>query len=123
MKAAYMKAPWTVEIREVPLKEMEADEVIIDVKACGICGSDLNGAETREEFRPFGHELAGIVEAVGEQVKNLKPGDRVAAESSSFCGDCPERTCGALPESVLICRVLQRIRAEADCQSARAGED
>lgn len=90
MKAAYMKAPWTVEIREVPLKEMEADEVIIDVKACGICGSDLNGAETREEFRPFGHELAGIVEAVGEQVKNLKPGDRVAAESSSFCGDCPE---------------------------------
>lgn len=89
MRAAYMKAPYQVEIREIPLKEMEPDEVILRVKACGICGSDLNGAQTRQEFRPFGHELSGIVEAVGANVANVVPGDRVAAESSSFCGDCP----------------------------------
>lgn len=89
MKAAYLKAPYQVEIRDIPGKKMEPDEVILKVKACGICGSDLNGAETRQEFRPFGHELSGIVEAVGERVSNLSVGDRVAAESSSFCGDCP----------------------------------
>ena len=44
VRAAFMKAPWTVEVREVALKCPEPDEVVLRIKACGICGSDLNGA-------------------------------------------------------------------------------
>ena len=88
MKQAFLKAPYIVEIRDVPLPPLGDDEVMIDVRACGVCGSDLNSAWTAAEFKPFGHEFSGIVEAAGANVKNLKPGDRVCVESSSFCGAC-----------------------------------
>ena len=88
MKQAFMKAPDLVEIREVEIPPLKADEALIDIRACGICGSDLNAALTAEEFAPFGHEFSGVVEAVGPSVRNVRPGDKVAVESSSFCGDC-----------------------------------
>lgn len=88
MKQAFLKAPFQVEIREVELPEIKEHEVLISVKACGICGSDINTAQSTSEYVPFGHELAGIVEAVGAAVRNVKPGDAVAVESSSYCGNC-----------------------------------
>lgn len=88
MKQAFLKAPFQVEIREVELPAIKENEVLISVKACGICGSDINTAQAAAEYEPFGHELAGIVEAVGAQVTSVKPGDAVALESSSFCGNC-----------------------------------
>ena len=88
MKQAFLKAPFQVEIRDTELPRIKEDEVLIAVKACGICGSDLNTAQTASEFVPFGHELSGIVEVVGSQVTNVKPGDTVVLESSSYCGNC-----------------------------------
>lgn len=88
VKQAFLKAPFQVELREVELPEIKEHEVLISVKACGICGSDINTAQAASEYEPFGHELAGIVEAVGAAVRNVKPGDAVAMESSSYCGNC-----------------------------------
>ena len=68
------------------------DDVIIRVKACGICGSDVHGLDgstgRRKPPAIMGHEATGIVEAVGKAVKRLKPGDRVAFEPTQYCGDC-----------------------------------
>ena len=89
MKQSFLKAPFQVEIRDVELKSPGADEVILDIRVCGVCGSDVNSAYTNKDFHPFGHEMSGIVEAVGVTVKNVSIGDRVAVESSSFCGNCP----------------------------------
>lgn len=88
MKQAFLKAPYQVEIRETLLPELKDNEVLIDIKACGICGSDINTAQACETYVPFGHELAGVIEAVGSQVHNVVPGDKVALESSSYCGNC-----------------------------------
>ena len=88
MKQAFLKAPWLVEIRDTEPPIIGDDEALIDVKACGICGSDLNSAQTAEEFKPFGHEFSGIVAKVGSAVKTVRVGDKVAVESSSFCGKC-----------------------------------
>lgn len=88
MKQAFLKAPFQVEIRDTALPRLGDDEALISVKACGVCGSDINMAQTAREFSPFGHEFSGVVEQVGSSVQNIAPGDRVTVESSSFCGNC-----------------------------------
>ena len=88
VKGAYLKAPFMVELRETKIHAPQAGEVLLKIMACGVCGSDINAAHTAKEFQPFGHELSGIVEEVGEGVTNVKAGDHVAVESSSFCGEC-----------------------------------
>lgn len=90
MKAAYVKYPFMTEIRDVDLEEPSCDQVLVDIRACGVCGADLVTMSTEgEDWQPLGHEIAGVVEAVGSNVTNVKPGDQVALESTSFC-----RTCG-----------------------------
>ena len=88
MKQAFLKAPFQVEIRDTALPRLGDDEALISVKACGVCGSDINMAQTAREFSPFGHEFSGVVEQVDSSVQNIAPGDRVTVESSSFCGNC-----------------------------------
>ncbi|MFO0994942.1 MAG: alcohol dehydrogenase catalytic domain-containing protein [Hyphomicrobiales bacterium] len=68
-------------------------DVLIKVLAAGICGSDLHNFKTgqwlsRAPSTP-GHELAGEVIAVGQDVRRFKPGDRVVADSRIACGSCP----------------------------------
>lgn len=95
------------EIKEVPTPNINNDEVLIRVKACGICGSDSHLYETdKEGYIIFsglvrlpcilGHEFSGIVEDVGEKVANLKVGDVVAMESIQWCGLCTSCRSGAL---------------------------
>ena len=85
MKAAYLKAKNQFEIREVEVREPEAGEVLVGVKACGFCGHDkILASYAGEEWQPFGHEFAGVVEKVGHGVKNVKVGDRVVVETSIF---------------------------------------
>lgn len=78
-------------IGEVALAEPGPHEVLIDTKACGLCHSDLHFIDgTYPHALPAipGHEAAGVVRAVGSEVRTVKPGDHVVSCLSAFCGHC-----------------------------------
>jgi S-(hydroxymethyl)glutathione dehydrogenase/alcohol dehydrogenase len=92
MKAAVLHAarvPMTIE--EIAIDKPKRREVLVRTAAAGLCHSDLHfieGAYPTPMPTVLGHESAGIVEAVGEDVTYLKPGDHVIACLSVFCGHC-----------------------------------
>ena len=92
MKAAYVTGPMQIELRESPIPVVPADGILVTVKACGVCGSDLRrwreGAHAHEDLLIAGHEIAGIVMAVGEHVKDYCVGDRLAIAPDVHCGKC-----------------------------------
>ena len=94
MKAGYYVGDYTYEVREIPEKLPEKDEVKIRVAWCGLCGTDVhkfqgkNGASVVVPPIILGHECSGIVVAVGPECKYFKPGDRVACDPSYGCGKC-----------------------------------
>lgn len=91
MKTAYVKAPFRVEFRDVPIRELCDNEVLVRVEICGVCGSDIHSARSQAvDWETFGHEVVGVVEKTGKAVKNVKPGDRVALLSSTFCRSCDD---------------------------------
>jgi len=94
MKALTLVAPSTFEFGEAPSPKPESGEVLIDIKACGICGSDLHGMDGRTGRRIppiiMGHEAAGEITSVGEGVTSWKVGDRVTFDSTEYCGECPD---------------------------------
>ncbi|MHB1314392.1 MAG: zinc-dependent alcohol dehydrogenase [Christensenellales bacterium] len=67
-------------------------DVLIRIKACSVCGSDVHGMDgsTGRRIPPviMGHEAAGTIEKCGGKVKNYKPGDRVTFDSTVYCGEC-----------------------------------
>lgn len=81
-----------LQIRQVPDPTPAPDGVIIEVKASGICRSDWHGwmGHDSDIHLPHipGHELAGIVQAIGQEVKKWKVGDRVTVPFSGGCGKC-----------------------------------
>ncbi|MGD9091956.1 MAG: alcohol dehydrogenase catalytic domain-containing protein [Anaerolineales bacterium] len=89
---AIVTAPGKIEFQDRPLPTLERDEVQIKVKAVSICGSDLHiykGAHPAAPLPvPAGHEIAGEVEKVGADVREVKPGDRVAVEPVITCEQC-----------------------------------
>lgn len=97
VQAAVVRAGSPVPVIEsLELETPRADEVLVRLAAVGVCHTDIRVAH-RESFpRPIvlGHEGAGVIEAVGEAVTGLKPGDRVVM-SYAFCGHCPVCTAGA----------------------------
>ena len=83
--------PLTVE--EVEIDTPQAREVLVRTSACGVCHSDLHFVDGLYPLRVpaiLGHEAAGVVEAVGDQVRDFRPGDHVIACLSVFCGHCAE---------------------------------
>lgn len=90
-KAAILEAIGGLTIGEVELADPGPHEVLIDTKACGLCHSDLHFIEGSYPH-PLpaipGHEAAGVVRAVGSEVKTVKPGDHVVSCLSAFCGHC-----------------------------------
>jgi threonine dehydrogenase-like Zn-dependent dehydrogenase len=85
MKAGFVKAPFQFKVESVELREIGATEVLVDVKACSLCGHDLIMASYgAKDFVQFGHEISGVVEQVGGMVKNVKVGDKVVLESGTF---------------------------------------
>ncbi len=92
MKALLLSSYRNLEITDVPVPSPAADEVLIQVSACGICGSDVHGYDGSSGRRippiVMGHEAAGIVAAVGPSVSRVSQGDRVTFDSTVFCGAC-----------------------------------
>jgi scyllo-inosose 3-dehydrogenase len=86
-------------VADLPEPSPGADEVLIRVRACGVCGSDVHMYEKDDEGYMLypgmlstpvvtGHEFSGVVEAVGENVVDLEPGDAVCSEEIAWCGEC-----------------------------------
>ncbi|MDF2713233.1 MAG: alcohol dehydrogenase [Paenibacillus sp.] len=82
------------ELRDVPVPEIGEDDLLIEVKAAGVCGSDIgfDNGEHPEYLRPpviLGHEFAGVVHRVGHRVSGWKAGDRVVSDNTGYvCGVC-----------------------------------
>ena len=87
-----MTDPGKLTIAELPVPEVAADEVLVKVEACGVCGSDVHGYDgsTGRRIPPLvmGHEAAGTVARVGDGVSGFGPGDRVTWDSTVSCGNC-----------------------------------
>ncbi|MEY2733764.1 MAG: hypothetical protein RL340_823 [Gemmatimonadota bacterium] len=84
------------ELRDVPVPGIREDEVLIRVRAAGVCGTDVHihdwDAWAQGRCRPpftVGHEFSGVVEKVGGLVTSVQVGDRVTAEGHIVCGRCP----------------------------------
>ena len=92
MKAMLLSEYKKLSIVDLPMPEVGPEDLLVQVKACGICGSDIHGYDGSSGRRIppliMGHEAAGIVAAVGNQVKGFKEGDRVTFDSTVSCGRC-----------------------------------
>ena len=81
MKIAVLSAPQTFEIADQPVPNIQPDEVLVRVAACGVCTSELDMWEGKAGTDIYprypGHEVSGVVEKIGEDVRTLKPGDPV----------------------------------------------
>lgn len=92
MKALLLTAAKQLELTDVPLPDILDDEVLIRVAACGICGSDVHGYDgsTGRRIPPLvmGHEAAGVIEQVGQGVRDFRVGERVTFDSTVYCGQC-----------------------------------
>lgn len=91
MKAVRLYRPGDIRYEEVEIPQIKANEVLINVKATGICGSDIPRAMvTGARVSPIilGHEFAGQVEEVGKEVKDIKKSDRVTAYPLIPCYQC-----------------------------------
>ena len=90
MKAAVFRGPGHVEVTEIPTPEPAPGEALLQVHYCGICGSDLEAYQTGmyERGLVIGHEFAGEIVAVGDNVHGWSPGDPVTADNVLPCGQC-----------------------------------
>ncbi len=94
MRAIQYYGPQNIKLEEVMVKPPEEGEVVVKIEAALTCGTDV---KTYRRGHPvliknipsgFGHEFSGVVEKVGRNVENFKPGDRVVAANSAPCGHC-----------------------------------
>ena len=88
-----------LEVKDIPMPKVKPTEVLIKVKACGVCGSDMHFYETDQDKyilypgltkfpAALGHEFSGQVVEIGKEVTDLKVGDMVTAEEMVWCGHC-----------------------------------
>ena len=88
MKALVLDDYNKLNYRDFPDPEILADEVLVEVKACGICGSDVHGFDGSTGRRKppvvMGHEASGIILETGAEVKNWKAGERVTLDSTIY---------------------------------------
>src|SRR5579875_2013843 len=98
MKSLLLSEYSHLEIAELPVPETRANEVLVKVEACGICGSDVHGYDGTSGRRippiVMGHEAAGTVAALGSSATGFAVGDRVTFDSTVYCGKCSYCTRG-----------------------------
>ncbi|MBX4970006.1 L-idonate 5-dehydrogenase [Rhizobium binae] len=101
MRAVVLHAPKDLRVEEYALQKPERGEVRVAIKAGGICGSDLHyynhggtAAIRLREPMVLGHEIAGVIAEIGEEVKGMAVGTRVAVNPSRACGDCQQCQAG-----------------------------
>lgn len=92
MKSLVLRQYKQLEIQDTPQPKPAADEVLIRVRACGICGSDVHGFDGSTGRRQppviMGHEAAGEIVDAGNAAADWSPGDRVTFDSTLYCGEC-----------------------------------
>jgi L-iditol 2-dehydrogenase len=90
MKAAILAKPGHFEIREIDRPKTGRGEILIKVKACAVCGTDLRifRGQKKIDVPITGHEISGVIEETGEGVKGLAAGDKVVVETVVGCGEC-----------------------------------
>src|SRR5690606_32117654 len=92
MKAVKLVSPGSMELRDVPVPEIGAEDVLVKVAGAGLCHSDLHVLHMGDAWPFFGgtvgHEGAGWVEKVGSDVQGLKEGDAVLVSVIWACGQC-----------------------------------
>lgn len=94
MRSAVFYGKHQLKVEDMPMPEVGAKDVLIRVKACGVCGTDVHiyeGDKGAAEVTPptiLGHEFAGVVAKTGEEVKGFKEGDRVCIDPNCYCGLC-----------------------------------
>ncbi len=92
MKAAVLYAPFDMRLEEVSTPDCGMDHVLVKVKAAGICGSDVHFYEGTHPYKNYprihGHEFAGEIVKLGENVSGFSVGDHVVIEPLKACGKC-----------------------------------
>jgi 2-desacetyl-2-hydroxyethyl bacteriochlorophyllide A dehydrogenase len=94
MKAArFYKVGEPLKVEAIPIPELSPEEVLVDIKACGICGSDIHivyEGVTPTAYTPIalGHEPSGVIAALGQEVEGWKVGERVTINPFLTCGKC-----------------------------------
>lgn len=116
MRAQVLTEVGHFELKEVPVPQINDDEVLVKIKYCGICGSDwgsYNGKYADEvSCIPLttGHEFYGTIEKLGKNAQNLKAGDRVTADICMACGTCYHCRIG----EPLLCSAFKQIGIHTD---------
>ena len=92
MKALVYTKPYCFEYLDFPVPGIGDNDILIYVRACGICGSDVQGStgKTGRRIPPLimGHEASGIIEKLGKNVKGFEKGDRICFDSTVYCNQC-----------------------------------
>lgn len=102
-KGLFGKKGLQIEERQQDIGAPGPNHVIVKVRACGVCGTDINFVrDWPDQPMALGHEIAGEVVETGNEVTNVKPGDRVIVEDCSMCGICEDCKSGH-PE---LCRTM-----------------
>ena len=94
MKSAVFYGKHDLRVEEHEMPKVGPKDVLIQVKACGVCGTDVHiydGDKGAAEVTPptiLGHEFSGVIAEVGSEVTNYKAGDRVCIDPNCYCGAC-----------------------------------
>lgn len=119
MRAAVITGPGTTEIVDIPMPTVGPNDVLVRIRACGICGSDalfisIGGLPPRHGNMPLGHEPAGEVVEVGSDVSGLTVGDRVVVNPMAVADDIIGNggSTGALADYLLIKDAVRGVSVE-----------
>lgn len=92
MKALLLSEYKKLELTDIPQPDIGPEDVLVQVQACGICGSDIHGWDGSSGRRVpplvMGHEASGVVAAAGKDVKQFSEGNRITFDSTVWCGKC-----------------------------------